>query len=428
MRIVKRVQIFFLICLLMGIDVYAQYSGNRPKGFKRDQYGRSLFFYKVYNFADKDDMSLSRAEIHVMFVNDVLTFEKMKNDEFRSKYELSVILYDKKDNPVQDQSITKSITVNSFAETNRRTNPIYHKLSISVPPGEYKYQIQLLCNDDQLIMQRKEEIELRPFQRDRLHLSDIIFAEGLDCSDPGEITKPNLRDFFNSEKSKIAGFFEIYTPAETKNIDVEYTIYDSKERSVWSESLNLSPEKNYIPQCLQLREHINKPGEYTLFVQARYNGQTARLKRHFSVQWRNLSIEENNVDVALDQLDLIAKGREINEMKKATTEEREKLFREFWLKRDPTPGTEENELKDEFFRRIDFSNDNFIEPGAFGKEGWRTDRGRVYIQNGPPTQIEKQPVGMNMPSAEIWYYRKLNKRYIFSDRSGDGRFRLVRVE
>ena len=73
----------------------------------------------------------------------------------------------------------------------------------------------------------------------------------------------------------------------------------------------------------------------------------------------------------------------------ATDEEREQFIEQFWLRRDPTPDTEENEFKEEHYRRIAYSNDHY----ASGIPGWKTDRGRIYIVYGPPDEIESHPSG-----------------------------------
>lgn len=70
-------------------------------------------------------------------------------------------------------------------------------------------------------------------------------------------------------------------------------------------------------------------------------------------------------------------------------EERDKFIEAFWLRRDPTPDTPENEYKDEHYRRIQYANERF---GA-GIPGWKTDRGRIYILHGPPDEIESHPSG-----------------------------------
>ena len=72
-----------------------------------------------------------------------------------------------------------------------------------------------------------------------------------------------------------------------------------------------------------------------------------------------------------------------------TDEEREQFIEQFWLRRDPTPDSIENEFKEEHYRRIAYANENF----ASGIPGWKTDRGRIYITYGPPDEKETHPSG-----------------------------------
>lgn len=73
----------------------------------------------------------------------------------------------------------------------------------------------------------------------------------------------------------------------------------------------------------------------------------------------------------------------------ATDEERENFIESFWMRRDPTPDSMENEYKEEHYRRIAYANDHY----ASGIPGWRTDRGRIYIAYGPADEIESHPSG-----------------------------------
>jgi GWxTD domain-containing protein len=70
-------------------------------------------------------------------------------------------------------------------------------------------------------------------------------------------------------------------------------------------------------------------------------------------------------------------------------EERDQFIEQFWLRRDPTPDTVENEFKEEHYRRIAYANEHF----PAGMPGWKTDRGRIYIVFGPPDEIESHPSG-----------------------------------
>jgi len=70
-------------------------------------------------------------------------------------------------------------------------------------------------------------------------------------------------------------------------------------------------------------------------------------------------------------------------------EERDQFIEAFWQRRDPTPDTEENEFKEEHYRRIAYANEHY----AAGIPGWKSDRGRTYIVFGPADEIESHPSG-----------------------------------
>ena len=72
-----------------------------------------------------------------------------------------------------------------------------------------------------------------------------------------------------------------------------------------------------------------------------------------------------------------------------TDEEREQFVENFWKRRDPTPDTEENEYKEELYRRIAYANDHY----ASGIPGWKTDRGMIYIKYGAPDEVDSHPSG-----------------------------------
>jgi GWxTD domain-containing protein len=75
--------------------------------------------------------------------------------------------------------------------------------------------------------------------------------------------------------------------------------------------------------------------------------------------------------------------------KLSTDDEREQFIEGFWERRNPNPGSPENEFKEEYYRRIAYANEHY----ASGIPGWKTDRGRIYIMWGPPDEIESHPSG-----------------------------------
>jgi GWxTD domain-containing protein len=123
----------------------------------------------------------------------------------------------------------------------------------------------------------------------------------------------------------------------------------------------------------------------------------------------------------------------------STDDERENFIEAFWLRRDPTPDTEENEFKEEHYRRIAYANDHF----ASGIPGWKTDRGRIYIVYGPPDEIDDHSSGgtYDRPIEEgggttstfpfvDWTYRYIegvgtNVKIEFVDPTMSGEFRMT---
>lgn len=121
-----------------------------------------------------------------------------------------------------------------------------------------------------------------------------------------------------------------------------------------------------------------------------------------------------------------------------TDEEKEEFIEQFWLRRDPDLSTSINEFKEEHYRRIAYANQWF----KSGKQGWLTDRGRIYIVHGPPSSIESHPAGGTYQRPEwegggytstfpfeIWTYRHIDGvgddvELEFVDPVGGGEYRL----
>ncbi|MFC2166278.1 GWxTD domain-containing protein [Acidobacteriota bacterium] len=81
---------------------------------------------------------------------------------------------------------------------------------------------------------------------------------------------------------------------------------------------------------------------------------------------------------------LLLSQEEMKEFKSLKTdEERDKFIELFWAKRDPSPGTEENEFKVEWYERLKYVEENF-KSGL--KKGIKSDMGRVYMYFGPPSR------------------------------------------
>ncbi|UCE43082.1 MAG: GWxTD domain-containing protein [Candidatus Aminicenantes bacterium] len=112
----------------------------------------------------------------------------------------------------------------------------------------------------------------------------------------------------------------------------------------------------------------------------------------------------------------------------ANDRERDIFIEAFWRQRDPTPGTPQNENKDEHTRRFIHANQRYGR--STPREGWMTDMGRIYIILGEPLSTEMFEVSGIYP-AEVWTYngdrtKGLPTQFnlVFFQRSGAGEYKL----
>ena len=101
----------------------------------------------------------------------------------------------------------------------------------------------------------------------------------------------------------------------------------------------------------------------------------------------------------------------------------------FWKQRDPTPGTPENEFKDEHLKRFSYANKHFGRGTT--REGWVTDMGRIHIILGLPASIERFEITAGLYPTQVWYYYGDTEKglpphfgIIFFQRGGVGEYKL----
>ena len=161
--------------------------------------------------------------------------------------------------------------------------------------------------------------------------------------------------------------------------------------------------------------------ERTLLAQSRAAAQESRLMEELQKPYAKW-LEEDVVYIITPQ-----ERAEYQALQ--TDAQREQFIEQFWGKRDPTPGTLENEFKEEHYRRIAFANGHFAE----AVPGWKTHRGMYYVKFGPPDQIDDHR--SSRPAFQAWTYNYLQPApgvqgspatVVFTDVDGTGQFTLPR--
>ncbi len=109
--------------------------------------------------------------------------------------------------------------------------------------------------------------------------------------------------------------------------------------------------------------------------------------------------------------------------------EREIFIQTFWKQRDPTPGTPENEYREEHIKRFDYANEYYRRGSP--RPGWMTDMGRFHIILGSPVSIERFENQKGLYPAQVWYYYGEREKglpahfgIVFFKRSGAGEYNL----
>lgn len=108
------------------------------------------------------------------------------------------------------------------------------------------------------------------------------------------------------------------------------------------------------------------------------------------------------------------------------TRERETVTRAYWIRSDPDPTTQLNELELEHIQRM-FLGDALYSSGPMQKRGWETDRGRAFIKFGKPMSVSYTLGDDNRSGkVEIWSYviEGVFQQYLFVDEFLNGNPRI----
>lgn len=137
------------------------------------------------------------------------------------------------------------------------------------------------------------------------------------------------------------------------------------------------------------------------------------------------AMSEEELDDLFNKSKYIATDSEIDKFDALSTEQGKREFMyNFWKARDENSSDERNENYLNYVNRV---NESIARYSALGKKGWKTDRGRVYIIYGEPSEIERHPNETNARPYEIWKYENLEGGvyFVFGDLTGFNDYQLL---
>ena len=137
------------------------------------------------------------------------------------------------------------------------------------------------------------------------------------------------------------------------------------------------------------------------------------------------AMSEEEIDDLFDKSKYIATDPEIDKYNALSQEvaKREFIYN-FWKARDENPADDRNETYLNYVKR---ANESDVKFSGLGKKGWKTDRGRVYIVYGEPSEIQRHPNETGSKPYEIWWYESIEGgvEFIFGDITGFNDYQLL---
>lgn len=420
----KIVTPIFLFCFWL-IFVSTWVAGQTDFGYLEE---KEPIFFVDYSAFREEAGERFRVEVYYKIFLKALSFIKHK-DKFKASYEVQVFVANKINKQVTGTSMEEDYFVNSYRETRSPSDFLINQLVLSLYSGRYKLRIKLIDRNSGSAFELERDFKIPSRTQEKILFSDIEFIRHL--SDSTEVARfnkkgktviPSVSRSFGDRDSTLVFYYEIYGgPKVPEPYLLSYEINHLTQPFLYQETTTvvLGPEVFSIFDSLSLVDFPS--GYYSLKVALLERGrEKAKIEGPFQVNWSHLNLLKNDYLKAIEQLRYVASSDKIKELKEAPEEERVQRWLEFWKSKDPDPGTPENELRDEYYRRLEYVNLNFALPT---REGWETDMGMVYMVYGHPDEVEKHPFDREVRAFQRWYYYGENRVFLFVDR-GDGEYEL----
>jgi len=332
-------------------------------------------------------------------------------------------------------------------------------LNFIIPAGKYVCEISGRNSKDSTISRNyKEAITVEPFIDSSFAVSNIQFASKILQDSPNKNSVfyknsfeiiPLPTSILGENQPVLFHYFELYN---LQNINVGFplklnvSVLDSRRNVHFQKSKEISRATDSRVEVGTVLVNKYPTDTYTIIVSLfdslkNYSVSSAKkfyvlnpsvevndsvygeITDVFATQFGAMSEEE--LDDLFEKSKYIAAGGEIDQYNSLNGKEgKQKFILQFWNQRDTEPSTPQNEFFMEYLKRVEYSNQHFK---ALGKKGWRTDRGRVFLKYGEPSEIERFPNQIDTKPYEIWYYNEIEGGviFIFADLTNFSDYQLI---
>ena len=399
-------KIISIYVILLSI-IYAQGLDRNIDQFKTNSFIRPVA---------KDSIEvLSFVEVS----SNALQFLK-KDNLFEAKYEVNIAILNDNNEKKSSQLFSDTIIVKKFGDTTSKIKKKIITTAFVLPFDNYTVTSSLKDLDVKLSGKKEQEINLKYLSKSTsLKIYEPIFLkEGKGSWGFGLNKFPTVANRVISDNNIISLNQYIVLNPGPYNITMSVI---SQKTVQWEDSIDAVSEGDVVSHLANIPIKDIDKRDLTIKVVVTQNDSVSSKSFSFKIKNTMLFDGIDNIDTALAQMSYILTSKEKKELKNLKQSEKEKFFRTVWAKRDPIVKTKVNELMEEYYSRVAFTEENFSR-GTSG--GWKSDMGMVYILFGKPDDMVRS---MNMQGSynyETWYYFQIGEEFTFIDEYGFGDYRL----
>ncbi|MCC6864635.1 MAG: GWxTD domain-containing protein [Ignavibacteria bacterium] len=428
----------------------------------------SLFLFFIFtnisfsqnNLSFDYDFSIFRDEGTKVFVelyygfdpHDLIFIKSGNNFEATGKFQLDII-NKLTSNTVVMKEFRVPVTLSDTSGVSKNFH-LTGQLNIVLDSGTYIIKLSAGdLNNEHKVYNSQEEVHLSSFPEKNVSISTIeLGTKIIKSTDESNIfykntleVTPNPSNLYGKNLSKLYYYIELYN-LNNKELGESFSVitslanqdgseinnykktYDLKtESKVEYGSIDISALKSnkylFLVKLTDSKENEILRAYKYFFV---YNSDSAVVQTNLTeIENEYLLSEyskmpEKQVDDEFNKAIYLMsdKQKDKYESLKNLDEKRMYMFK-YWK------GISSYINKKDYFSRIDFANKNFK---SDLREGWKTDRGRIYAIYGKYDEIERYPYEGSTRAYEIWTYNNIQGGVIFvfvDNSTGLGDYTLV---
>ncbi len=339
-----------------------------------------------------------------------LVFNKINNG-FNTSITFDAI-FTSENSKVYSESWTESISIPYFEDTKSKKNIIVNKV-INLPIG--RYDVDLLINDykNDIAWHKKSVVKFsKNFKMSDIMLYkknnnnyNLISDEDIANLDTLWVQYQfNNLDNFNS--SMIIHYNYFYIDEFDNNSDILNNVYIDKEM-LYKNSSKILIDKNginYFP--IEIIDDFFNGIEIKITYNDNYRDKTVLINRYKSKKY-----DYSKITGPMEYILENSNFKEYRDYVKLDQNKKIDYIKIYW---DLENKNNESSLEifKELYNRVEYVNKEF---GYLNNDGWRTDRGKIYIIYGKPFEINEEYT--SDAEYQIWVYKN-NRKFTFMNRYG----------